>query len=188
MATKAGRAEVSDVRAGKTLWYAAIDFATGKRYPLPVRVATPVRKRTRYEALPASRMVRQTECIWIFHEYRRGRLSGRLIQAEHFPLNHKGEPSFDKCFVSLSAAKRWIKRYESNRVETLCEDRRVFKHGSHFIRRSGIDTANLADNQFVKTEQWLVNEAHYERHPKQPFNLFEAAKAAQEAFAEAQLS
>jgi hypothetical protein len=183
MATKAGRAEVSDVRAGKTLWYAAIDHATGKRYPLPTLVGTWARKLISQRELPAGSDA--PEAFWVFYEYRRGKLSGRLIYIKNFPLNHKEEPSFDKCFVSRSAVLRWIKRYESNRVETLCEDRRVFKYGSHFMRRSGIDVINLADNQFVMTEQWLVNEAKYERHPKQPFNLFEAAQAAQEALAEA---
>jgi hypothetical protein len=184
MATKAGRAEVSDVRTGKTLWYAAIDLVTGKRYPLPTLVGTSARKLIRQRELPDGSAA--PEVFWVFYDYRRGQLSGRLIYIENFPLNHKEEPSFDKCFVSRSAVLRWIKRYESNRVETLCEDRRVFKYGSHFLRRSGIDTANLADNQFVKTEQWLVNEAKYERHPSTPFNLFEATQAAQAALAEAQ--
>ena len=167
MATKAGRAEISDIRVGKTLWRAGMNLVTGERFPLRVFVTRGSKK--------------YREGVWLYDE----RTGGMLISLEHFPPNHLGEPCFDKLFVSLSAVKRWIKRYNSNRVETLCEDRRVFKYGSHFVRRSGIDTTNLADNQFVKTEQWLVNEAKYERHPKQPFNLFEAAKAAQEALAEA---
>lgn len=154
MATKAGRAELKDIRAGKTLWGAGLNLQTGERYPVRVVITHGIKKYGKDD--------------WIYDEV----IMGRIIKLEHFPPNHLGEPCFDKLFVSLSAVKRWIKRYNSNRVETLCEDRRVFKYGSHFIRRSGIDTAELADNAFVKTEQWLVKEAHYVRHPAQPFNLF----------------
>jgi hypothetical protein len=150
MATKAGRVHLKDIRQGVTLWVAAIDKDTGRRVPAPIIIERGAQK------TPPD--------YWIFFMVYNGerRVSGHGHHTQ--PLDHNGEPIFDKLFVNRAAAARWIKRYESNRIETLCEDRRVFKYGSHFIRRSGINTANLADNMFVSTEQWLVKEAHYVRH------------------------
>jgi len=172
MATKAGRAEISDIRAGKTLWMAVPD-QTGKRHPVPLRIWKGPWLAPRGDH-------------WVYGCTYLGQDRFEGLGDHTHPLNHKGEPCLDKIFINRSAAVRWIKRFESNRIETLCEDRRVFKYGSHFMRRSGIDLANLANNKFVSTEQWLVTEAKYERHPKQPFNLFEATAAAQKALAEAQ--
>jgi hypothetical protein len=167
MATKAGRVELKDIRSGKTLWKAGLNLQTGERFPERVFITHGVK--------------RYKEGEWTYVEAYMGVSMGRLITLEHFPANHVGEPCFDKLFVSLSAVKRWIKRYECNRVETLCEDRRIFKYGSHFMRRSGIDLDAIPDNLFVSTEQWLVNEAKYERYPASPFNLFDAAQEAQKA-------
>jgi hypothetical protein len=119
MATKAGRVEISDIRQGKTLWYPEFNEFTDTWSVRPALVMHGARKM--YGEKPG----------WTFWD---SYVRGRILYPEYFPLNEKGEPCLDKLFISRSAALRYIKRRQSNRIEALCEDRRIFVRGSKLLR------------------------------------------------------
>lgn len=121
MATKAGRVEISDIRQGKTLWYVNYSPFNDELSPLPVFITRGAKKHRG-----------ENENSWIFDES----IGGRIITPYFFPLNEKGEPCFDKFFISRSAALRYIARRQSNRIEALCEDRRIFVRGSKLLMES----------------------------------------------------
>jgi hypothetical protein len=164
MATKAGRAEIKDIRAGVTLWKAAIDPVTGRRFPQSIFITLGAR-RMRFPRTDGTYVG-----MWVYHQRaftERGQeMSARMIADPMWsPHTVDGIPVFDKLFVSRSAAVRWIKRYESNRIETLCEDRRVFICGSRPMRIAGpkkpfeLDLDKLGDHRFTLAEIAMRN--HY---------------------------
>lgn len=172
MATKAGRVEIHDIKAGKTFWKAAI--VDGVRVPMPVTIVGKAYK---------VRMQRQDGsyvAIWAYRQqYRQlsDTLETRLLTFTFgtvicdpmwSPHNEANEPLFDKLFVNRSAVVRWINRYNSNRVTTLCEDRRIFTCGDRPLRAVAqrqpdqLDLERLQDHRFQHAELWYAK--HYGAH------------------------
>lgn len=166
MATKAGRVEICDIKAGKTFWKAAIDPLTGERYPKSIFITKGAR-RGRFPRIDGTMAV-----IWHYMQLSRDaedRLEKAQLIADPMWTPHlDGAPVFDKLFVNRAAAERWIKRYNSNRVETLCEDRRVFECGSRSLRTVAarhpdqLDLSQVLDHRFQHTELGLAR--HFGAH------------------------
>lgn len=166
MATKAGRVEIGDIKTGKTFWKAAINPLTGERYPQSIFITKGAR-RGRFPRTDGTMAV-----IWHYTQLGRnaeGQLGkGLLIADPMWSPMIDGAPVFDKLFVSRAAAVRWIKRYNSNRVETLCEDRRVFECGSRPMRQIAstqpdqLNFDQLLDHRFTHVELALAK--HYGAH------------------------
>lgn len=165
MATKAGRAEIHDIKAGKTLWKAAI--IDGRRVPEAVRIT-----------MGAQRMSFPREdgthvAMWVYQQAGfvfDGRAAiGTVICDPMWTPHLENVPVFDKLFVNRAAAARWIRRYESNRIETLCEDRRVFERGASFLlrfSRKNPDELNLdllEGHRFQHTELWIASQCGLRR-------------------------
>lgn len=160
MATKAGRVQIRDIRAGRTFWKAAI--IEGRRVPEQVFIVVGAR-------LGSFKKANGTwTAIWHYTQRATastpdyfGPLSMLLCDPMWTP-RIDNEPIFDKLFINRAACVRWIRRYESNRIETLCEDRRVFECGSRPLRAIAamhpdqLDLAQVLDHRFQHTELGLA--------------------------------
>lgn len=164
MATKAGRVEIRDIKPGKTFWKAAI--VDGQRVPQPVIIVGGARLASmkRADGSPVA--------IWVYDQFVRDEAgnTGRqtVICDPMWTPSIDGVPIFDKLFVNRSAVVRWIRRYASNRIDTLCEDRRVFECGSRPLRTVAerhpdqLDLAQVLDHRFQHTELGLAR--HFGAH------------------------
>lgn len=165
MATKAGRVEIKDIKPGKTFWKAVIDPVTGKRTPAAIRII---------DGIQLGRFQRTNQVavsMWWYGQLSNDPVTGQLLRARVVcdpmwsPRNEQDEPIFDKLFVNRAAVVRWIKRYESNRITTLCEDRRVFLCGDRPLRAIAanqpdeLDLEKLLDHRFQHAELWYAK--HY---------------------------
>jgi hypothetical protein len=164
MATKAGRVEIRDIKPGKTFWKAAI--VEGQRVPQPVIIlgGAHLASMKRADGSPVA--------IWVYQQLARDETgnTGRqtVICDPMWTPAIDGEPIFDKLFVNRAAVVRWIRRYASNRIDTLCEDRRVFECGSRPLRAIAaqhpdqLDLAQVLDHRFQHTELGLAR--HFGAH------------------------
>lgn len=158
MATKAGRVEIRDIKPGKTFWKAAI--VDGQRVPQPIIITGGARLASmkRADGSPVA--------IWVYEQFVRdeaGNTGRQTVICDPMWTPHlDGVPIFDKLFVNRAAAARWIRRYASNRIDTLCEDRRVFECGSRLLRffasmhSDQLDLAQVPDHRFQHTELAVV--------------------------------
>jgi hypothetical protein len=158
MATKAGRVELKDIKAGKTFWKAVIDPVTGKRSASAIQII---------DGIQLGRFKRPDQtpvAMWWYGQRSLDPQTGQTLKARVVcdpmwsPRNEQDEPIFDKLFVNRAAVMRWIKRYESNRITTLCEDRRVFDCGDRPLRTVArtqpdqLDLEQLPDHRFQHAE------------------------------------
>lgn len=150
MATKAGRIELKDIKTGKTFWKASI--VDGKRVPEAVVIMGGAR------LARVKRADGSFTAMWTYEQIGAGPRRKLVCDPMWSPYDAAGHPVFDKLFVNRSAVLRWIKRYETNRITTLCEDRRVFMCGDRPLRtlaRTQPDQLNLEtlpDHRFQHAE------------------------------------
>jgi hypothetical protein len=158
MGTKAGRVQIRDIKPGKTFWKAAI--IAGQRVPQPVIILGGARLAS------MKRVDGSAVAIWVYKQFVRdsaGNTGQQTVICDPMWTPHLDSmPIFDKLFVNRAACVRWIERYASNRIDTLCEDRRVFECGSRPLRAIAalhpdqLDLAQVQDHRFQHTELGLA--------------------------------
>jgi len=171
MATKAGRVTRKDFKVGKTFWKAEIHPETGERYPAAVQIIDGMRlgRFKRPDQTPVA--------MWWYAQRSIDRntgepIIGRIVCDPMWSPTLNGEPVFDKLFVNRAAAVRWIRRYQTDRVETLCEDRRIFETGSQTLRTIAswtpdqLNLRDLPDHRFQHAELAACKHYGFLRHAK----------------------